>query len=328
MKTKLIFATALLSTLTFAKTFTYRLSHVPYQEIESCMSQAKLLAAKMESQAAVTISNVQCEAAEYTQTISILIDYTADKELSSVSTEPNPFKTTYHGIYKTLAECQEALPSEESLFQKETGLPIFTSYCFSETQSNAGPYGFRIDALGDAKRKPQYMSLYSDSKAITPTAQTIANTAKAYFAERNANLVHVNFRTAMPENTITLFYYADTELVFSHETLYSQPNTEICSQELNLLLEKLSREGITMPIAYCGSPFTTNYTTDIMLFPEPGKFYTKKSLEKFKDYKTCFENRNVLLEKYQTAIGPKVITGVCQRDLSAREYRVTMFIKN
>lgn len=311
-----------------AKTFTYFLGDTPYKDISVCMKEAEVLAKKITQQTQVATFNARCDWNEYSPTLSLAIDYTADQPLSFTSTSPDSVKGERRGFYASLETCEADRAAQETLFKSETALSILTSFCYIDRLSQSYPYNIRIEAVGSSKRQPYYLSLFSDSGIHSPKPQVVAAYARSYFAARGANLVHLAFRTAMPVNQIVFFYYADREWALSQEVLYHFPGLEACESELKFITAKLEQAEIHLPVAYCGSPFSPASSLDLYLAWEPHLFKLKKSLEKYKDYKTCMANRDALVEKYQGALGAKLLTGTCQRDLSTLEYRVTLFIKN
>lgn len=328
MKKQILLLTLLVAPLAFSKTFTYRLSPTPYQDIETCNSEARLLAKKVSEQASVETFNVHCDWNEYTGATSILIDYNAEAPLKVVSTYPPNHVLVYLGFYKTVKDCESDLSEQENIFRKETGLNILTSFCYLDSPTLKTPFAVRIEAIGEAKKAPFHTHLFSDAQIVSPKTEEVTAKISSYLSEKKATLVHVSYRTVIPENTITLFYYAEKEIDFERQIMYELPDFKLCQSELTVLEEKLLSQGIKLPLAYCGTPFLPGKSADLLLFTEAGLIRAKQSIEKFKDYKTCSENRDALVKKYQAVSGINILAGVCQRSLSAKEYTVSLVIKN
>lgn len=285
-----------------------------------------MLAKRLAETAQVSTFNARCDWNEYSPVLSIAVDYSSEEQLSFTSTSSDNLKYLERGFYASLEACEKDRNAQELLFQKETRLPILVSYCYVDNASLSYPYNIRIEGLGNSQRQPFYTAVFSDMGVLAPKVQEVVENAKSYFSSQNANLVHYSFRTGQPSHHINFFYYAEKEIFFHNETLYNIPSLDLCKNELELVTSKLGSAGIKLPLTYCGSPFPNSKSVDLYLAWESKYFRLKSSLETYSDYKKCAADRNALVDKYQAAFGPKLLTGVCQRSLSEPEYKVTFFI--
>ncbi len=238
---------------------TYSLKRLPVSE-KSCTETALELGEKFEKTVHPSVYRAICERADV-EGYDVLISY-SQTSVRFVSTIEESDQFGAKGIYSTLSQCQQALPSEVKTFTEATGLVPFISYCFKESSLNRTPFAARIDAWGDAKMYPYRFEklIFADTiERRQEVLSSILSAAKsggiqahqAAFANDGSSKLVVRFYGIPTETAHHFNYFLANEVARYPSWPSSGTPLEICRSQMKEAAEGFSSTYSTPGIWFC-----------------------------------------------------------------------------
>lgn len=239
---------------------TYNLLKLPKGKL-SCSATAREIGDKFEKATGQTIFRASCER-ESSLDYDIQISYSAAAQVPLVSTTNEQGGMGDLGVYRTMTECETALPAEAATFTRFTGLLPFLSYCYKDSALSKAPYAARIDSFGSAKLFPYRFedTVYADS------IQNAQGVLTALLKATETAGIRVHQVALVPDGGLKIvvrYYNAPGEIGFVSNYLrmdqaarYSSAGTrkplEACNAQLKDLEQGFSQSYSTQGIWFCG----------------------------------------------------------------------------
>ena len=238
---------------------TYSLKGYP-KTSQECAKTALEIGAKFTEVTGKPIYSAVSEK-ETKETCDILITYATPTPLPYVSTLNESGGLGYLGVYRTLKECENALPRETSTFSNATKLRLLISYCFKETDITLTPYVARIDAFGEAKLYPYRFEQSVFATSIEKTKEVL----EALIESSKAAGLSVHHATFAHDGSLKLvirFYGSPLEQGFHSEyfklnevatftSLGTVNPLGTCHSELETLSKSFAESFTTPGVLFC-----------------------------------------------------------------------------
>ncbi len=324
IKTLAVLVAVMTSASAFSDTFRHTIWDAPYTDMSTCFDSAKAAGNKIAEDAKVTLRNTECEINSATGSLLIRIEYEAPKALNFVTTS-GKFSYTAQGFFESEKDCVSQIAEQENIFQTETGLRPFISFCHPSLPGYKKDYEMMIQGVGTPKRAPFFTNIFTSGSIQNSVKESMTAKLSKYLAEQNARLVYLAFSPKNISERINLFYYGEKEIKFINEMFHDLPDAQTCEVELQTLEQAFVKQGVSSPLAYCtaspGSP------TTLYFFLKEGVVKSTLSLETFSDYSSCAKAQVAVMNKYQALYGDKLMTGICNRPLASNVYRLSLIVK-
>lgn len=256
----LVVAGSSVSSAIDTKWHTYSLYRFPKGKL-SCAETAQDIGGKFEKATGQAIFRASCEK-DSSLGYDLQVSYGSLTPVPLISTANEQGGIGYLGLYRSIGECQAAIPKEEKSFSENTGLAPFVSYCYKESDLSKTPYTIRVDGFGAAKLLPHrfegtvYVDSIQSAEAVLNGAVTFAK--KAGIRVHQAALAHDGSLKLViryylsPADVAFHSHYFRLDQVTRYSSLGTRKPQEVCEVQMKEAQTGFSSSYGTPGIWFCG----------------------------------------------------------------------------
>lgn len=297
-----------------ATEFKYSLRNVGSIWPGKCNEKAFELSKSFESTTGLKVIRARCEEDSLLHEVTLTISYVAEKPINLVSTFP-PFTTVPKGLYSSVERCRQHLPDQISIFERETGLTSFISFCQEEGALYPAPWAIHIDAFGDAKKMPFLNSVPLYAYPKNKSAPELYTDFALYFDSVNARLSWLFPRAQSPFEELAYFYYAKEQIPLQSLRVTRGLTLNQCEEAEMGWKDAFNKAGGTLVTLFCANSSSSpaNYSL-WSVFQETKTVHFSNAEEKFTTLTQCQNEKLALEEHYKKALGWPITGSICGLD--------------
>ncbi len=312
----------LVTPISFGAVFSYSLEGYP-KENRNCHVQSKSIANRFESATKLKVLHTECTGETETG-FNFVIEYESETKLNFTSTDYNLLSTYQRGRYKEIKDCETNLSKQTEIFEQATGLKPMFSYCSHPGLSSDKPWEIIITAPGKSILQPKLDGFVIFTQPQKTTYSEIFNGLKTAIEKRNSILSDLIFSSAPLMVQANIHYYSKDHLQFRLEHVTKVPKIEHCLAQAEEA-KSWFKSSINPPFTiYCGGPLFGEFELNIGII-EKASFTWQNSIEKFKSFEECQDNRAEVLAHYAGSSLKQILAGLCSKDFNDNSYRIVIF---
>ena len=311
-----------LSKLSLGSVFTYKLEGYP-KEISSCYAQTKMIGEKFQTATKTNVIHTECT--KETETgFDFVIEYEAATKLDFTSTDYRFGGVYQKGRYEKIEDCQTNLPKQAEIFRTATGLEPMFSFCTNSGLSSVKPWEVIITAPGKSAMQPELGGFMVFTQPQKVTYSEIFNGLETALKRYDAVLADLVFSSKFPMGEASIHYFAKDHFSFSLEHVTKIPKIEQCVEQVEEA-KSWFKDSQNPPFAiYCGGPEFGEFEVNVGVV-ERASFTHQNSVEKFKSFDECQQNRAEVISHYSGSSLHKTLGGLCSRDSEDHSFHVVIF---
>jgi len=304
-----------IATLSFAEVgysmFFYQLNGYPKTN-QNCHVEAKAIADRFSKMTGIAATG-ECKAIrELSYDISVA--YNSPKEISKVTTYPDPLFTDRIHIFSNEETCKDRLRTELDYFKIRTELEPLIALCsVDETYSGIKTWAIRIDAFGSSRLQPYWADSFMIGKVDGKSEEEAEAMIATSFLNAGVDVRITNLRNDFQGiRRLSMMYYGEEPLNIKIEVLASSLDSrQQCQTELSQL-DGIIPENSPSSIFCAENHFVQTF--EVLGVVDLGSWFkSKSSAETFNKYSECAANRQELLALYRDTVGRNVVAGLCSR---------------
>jgi hypothetical protein len=318
-----IFTGLLAAPIANAGEYTYSAYGYTSQNGETCQSAAQELRSRFEAITGITPYGFGCDYQDSTKETHILIKYRADAPLNVVSNQP--WNAIYEpaGIYSSKEACLEQRLAQVGLFEQQTGLRAFASYCAFKRLTQGMNWHIYIDAFGETSRLP-WRSSINTTTPFFPNSADVEHDIVTKLRTKNVTLAAMVWRPYRPTNKLTLIGFANEDIRIQSRSLASIQGLDHCSSIQRDLAQSLAGNPDYVT-SYCESSKSEprNFELSAVGFKELST--TRISAETYPSLEECQGQLPRIQSEQRGLHGPE-LTSFCGFSLYSQEAWRGIFI--
>lgn len=325
MKNNILVLGFVISTLThfsFGNVFSYTIEGYP-KEATNCHTQSKSLGDQFELATKAKVLHTECT--KETETgFDFIIEYESTTKLEFTSTDYRFGGVYQKGRHEKLEDCVNNLPKQTEIFQKATGLTPMLGYCTHSGLSSGKPWEIIITAPGKSVVQPELGGFMVFTQPQKVTYAEIFDGLKSALERYNSILADLIFTSAFPMGEASIHYFSKDHLNFSLEHVTKVPKIEQCISQVEEAKSWFKNSSNPPFAIYCGGPEFGEFELNLGVV-ERAFFTHQKSIEKFKTFDECQENRTEVVSHYSGSSLHQTLGGLCSRDFEDNNFHVVIF---
>jgi hypothetical protein len=177
--------------------------------------------------------------------------YAAGNYVATTTSDVRTSSWSFDGHYRSVEACESARSAELSVFERQTGLRAFVSYCYQANSISAPRYRVRIDAVGVAANNKRSESA---SWSNQPTNSNLLVEEVAAMVEASgAEIVAASVDRDISGYQVVVDYYSPEEKYLHAQEILNWSDVSACESAATELARDWAVEAVPSVFACVGS---------------------------------------------------------------------------